>query len=70
MIDQAELPEQIKAQLQQKINECKGVEGASDDDVARFLSGDPPSNIKGKCILSCLQEGFGLVSNVQIISSK
>lgn len=47
--------------IKQKVSECKITENASDDDVSQFLNGDPSLSVKAKCLLSCMQEAFGLV---------
>lgn len=51
----------MKQKFMQQLNECKVTVGASDDDVSRFLAEDTSPTFKGKCIVSCLQEAFGLV---------
>lgn len=53
----------MTAQIKQRLNECKTTEGASDDDVSAFLAGNIAPSSKGKCLIACMQEAFGLVWN-------
>lgn len=51
----------MRTLLKQKLDKCKSIENLSDVDVSRFLNGDTPETLKGKCLISCLQEAVGLV---------
>ncbi|XP_055303251.1 general odorant-binding protein 28a-like [Sitodiplosis mosellana] len=62
----AQLTDEMKAHFKQQIAECKNTEDANDDDVTRFLAGDKPTTLKGKCLISCMQEAFGLTKGGQV----
>lgn len=46
----------------EKANECKDIEGATDDDIKCFNSYDLPTTSTGKCLHACVQEKFELVN--------
>lgn len=43
--------------------DCKGREGASDDDMANLAAKKPPTSPEGKCVLACIFETIGVVSS-------
>lgn len=44
------------------LNQCKVKEGASDADISQQLSGQDLISTASKCVIACLHESFGLVS--------
>ncbi|XP_058129916.1 general odorant-binding protein 28a-like [Anopheles ziemanni] len=52
--------DEAKEMLRGLASECKGKEGASDDDVDGFVNDVPPKTRTEKCLVACMQEQFGL----------
>lgn len=44
------------------IGDCKTKTGATDADVGNMMAHKPPSSTEAKCMISCIMEGFGIVS--------
>ncbi|XP_031634723.1 general odorant-binding protein 28a-like [Contarinia nasturtii] len=65
----AELSEEMRILLKEKVDKCKTMEELSDVDVSRFFNGDAPETLKGKCLISCLQESVGLIKDGQVQSA-
>lgn len=42
---------------------CKSKVGASDEDVTRHMGFQEALTHAGKCLASCVEEGFGIVIN-------
>lgn len=54
--------EEMMKMFMVRADECKGKEGASDDDIAPMLAKKPPTTHEGKCVLACIGEKDGIVS--------
>uniref|UniRef100_A0A182VRN5 Odorant-binding protein 13 n=1 Tax=Anopheles minimus TaxID=112268 RepID=A0A182VRN5_9DIPT len=52
--------EQAKEMLRGLASECKTKEGATDDDVERFVNDKMPESRTQKCLAGCMQEQFGI----------
>lgn len=52
------------------LNDCKDQEKATDDDVQMFLSQKKPQTKGGKCLIACIYEKKGGVSNYSFIFAK
>ena len=50
------------AMEKQLVTDCKGKEGASDDDEKLLFERELPSTKEGKCLHACIMEAIGLVS--------
>lgn len=56
--------EEAKGMFRNMSQECKDQEKASDDDVEEMVNQNYPSSKEGKCLVACMQETFGVVSEL------
>lgn len=59
-----------KTEMQQMFrdmsSDCKEKEKATDDDVEKMVQESYPDTKEGKCLVACMLEQFGVVSNFQL----
>lgn len=54
---------EMKEKMKAKMVECAGKEGASEAEIQNMLGHNPPTTHEGKCVIACVGEASGMVSN-------